>query len=152
MDAVSLLPCLYAFVACLGFCVIYHIRGLGMVICGLGGTLGWLVYLLVSAAGGSVYFASFLAAVSGSVYSETMARLRKCPVTGYLIVSIFPLVPGAGIYYTMDYFMWGQAEQGMQTGLQTLGIAGCLAVGVLLVSSAVRMYTVFQSRMRKNVK
>ena len=40
------LPCFYAFAACLGFCVPFNIRGLGAVICSLGGGLAWLVYLI----------------------------------------------------------------------------------------------------------
>lgn len=43
-----LLPCLWAFCACLAFSVIFNIHGLGMFICGAGGALGWLVYLLCS--------------------------------------------------------------------------------------------------------
>ena len=42
-----LVPCLSAFAACLGFCIIFNIRAPGMVICSIGGGLSWLVYLLV---------------------------------------------------------------------------------------------------------
>lgn len=150
MDWTYFLPCLYAFVACIGFSVIFNIHGTGILICCFGGGLGWLVYLLVLGLGWQVYFASFVAAMAISAYSETMARLRKCPVTGYLIVSFFPLVPGAGIYYAMDFFMKGQPALGLETALQTLGIAGCLVIGVLLVSSAVRMYNVFVKRRKKH--
>ena len=44
----GLLPCLYAFLACLGFCALFQIRGLGAVFCSLGGALAWLVYLVSS--------------------------------------------------------------------------------------------------------
>ena len=40
------LPCLYSFVACVGFCFVFNIHGPGMLICGGGGALGWLIYLL----------------------------------------------------------------------------------------------------------
>jgi uncharacterized membrane protein YjjB (DUF3815 family) len=149
MHVINFLPCFYAFAACIGFCVIFNIHGTGILICSFGGALGWLVYLLAMGLGGSVYLASFIAAMAISAYSEGMSRIRKCPVTGYLIVSFFPLVPGAGIYYAMDYCMKGQAAQGLEIGLQTLGIAGCLAVGVLLISTAVRMYKVLLQRRKK---
>ena len=88
-----LLPCLWAFGACLAFSVIFNIHGTGMLICGAGGALGWLVYLLCS---GPLkledMMAALLAGVSISAWSEAMARLRKCPVTGYLLVAFFPLV------------------------------------------------------------
>ena len=68
-----------------------------------------------------------------------MARIRKCPVTGYLLVAFFPLVPGGGIYYAMEYAIAGQTENFVNTLMHTVGFAGSLALGVLLVSSAVRM-------------
>ena len=98
-----LVPCLSAFAACLGFCIIFNIRAPGMVICSIGGGLSWLVYLLVGPLTGySDLLQSFWAAVFLSAYSEGMARVRKCPVTGYLLVAFLPLVPGGGIYSTME--------------------------------------------------
>mgnify|MGYP002624622553 CR=1 FL=1 len=38
-----------------------------------------------------------------TVFSRVLAAKRKNPVTIYLITGIFPLVPGAGIYYTSYY-------------------------------------------------
>ena len=76
-----------------------------------------------------------------------MSRVRKCPVTGYLLVAFFPLVPGGGIYYTMEHAISGETQQFIETGLHTLGVAGSLAVGVLLVSSAVRMWSTYRRRL-----
>ena len=56
------LPCLCAFLACEGFTLIFNIHGLGKLIAGVGGALGWLVYLLA----GSTIFAAFLAAAVGA--------------------------------------------------------------------------------------
>lgn len=147
MDWTYFLPCLWAFLACAGFCVIFNVRT-GIVICCIGGALGWLVYLLAMLALENDLLGYFLAAMAISLYSEIMARLRKCPVTGYLLISFFPLVPGAGIYYTMQYALRGDTAQFLQTGLHTLGIAGCLALGVLVMSSAVRMTVAFRKNRR----
>jgi len=134
-----ILPCLYAFLACAGFCLLYNIRGLGIVLCSLGGALGWMSYLLAQAAGASTTPAAFCAGVSIAVYAEVMARIRKCPASGYLLLAFFPLVPGSGVYYTVQAFAQGDAARSSALGRQTLGMAGGLAIGVLLVSSAVRM-------------
>lgn len=147
MDWTYFLPCLWAFLACAGFCVIMNVRT-GIIYCCIGGTLGWLVYLLSMLAIDNDLISYFLAAMAISVYSEVMARLRKCPVTGYLLISYFPLVPGAGIYYSMQYAMQGDTAMFMQRGLHTLGIAGCLALGVLVVSSAVRAATTIRRSRR----
>lgn len=141
------LPCLWAFLACLGFCAMLNVRT-GSLICCAGGALGWLVYLLASLADGNDLICYFLAAMAISAYSEIMARIRKYPVTSYLIISFLPLVPGAGIYNTMEYALLGDTEMFLEQGLHTLGIAVCLAVGVLVVSSAVRMFLTFRMRRR----
>lgn len=145
VDWTYFLPCLWAFLACGGFCVILNVRT-GSLFCCCGGALGWLIYLLAMLACANELLSYFLAAMGISLYSEIMARVRKYPVTGYLLISCYPLVPGAGIYYTMQYALQGDMAQFLQTGLHTLGIAGCLAVGALVVSSAVRM----TAALRKN--
>lgn len=134
------LPCFYAFVACVGFSPLYNVRGFGLVLCSLGGSLGWLVYLLAQAAGAGTALAAFCAGVSIAAYSEAMARVRKCPASSYLLLAFFPLVPGSGIYYTVQAYFQGDAARFSALGRSTLGMAGGLAIGVLLVSSAVRMY------------
>lgn len=133
------LPCVYAFFACIGFSMLFNIHGVGILICAGGGSLGWLVYLLAAHLVHSDIVQSLFAAVAISAWSEVMARLRKCPVTGYLLVALFPLVPGGGIYYTMEHAMSGDSAAFLDSLLHTLGLAGALAVGVLLVASLARV-------------
>ena len=77
-----------------------------------------------------------------------MARLRRCPVTSYLLVALFPLVPGGGIYYTMEHAMSGETSLFLESLLHTLGLAGALAVGVLMVASLARLVTNYQNHRR----
>ena len=142
------LPCLYAFLACIGFSLLFNIHGIsGMLICAGGGALGWLVYLLTAPLAGSDITQSFFAALVISTWSEVMARLRRCPVTSYLLVALFPLVPGGGIYYTMEHAMSGETALFLDSLLHTLGLAGALAVGVLLVASLARLAANYQNRL-----
>ena len=138
-----LLPVLVACVASGGFAVIYNIHGPGILICAFGGALGWLAYLLSAPLLQSDISQTLVAAVVIAAYAEIMARVRRCPVTGYLLVAIFPLVPGGGVYYTMEHAVNGENELFLDTFLHTLGLAGAIAVGVLLVSSLVRMWGIF---------
>ena len=142
------LPCLWAFLACIGFSLLFNIHGMGMFICAGGGALGWLCYLLTAARVHSAILPSFFAALAISAWSELMARLRKCPVTSYLLVALFPLVPGGGIYYTMEHAMSGETSLFLSSLLHTLGLAGALATGVLMVSSLMRLIIVSQDKRR----
>lgn len=134
------LSCLWAFWACVGFGIVFNIHGFGILICGLGGALGWLVYLLSMALSGSDILSAFLAAMSIGAYSELMARVRRCPVTGYLQVALLPLVPGAGIYHAMWYCVAGETELFLSTLLHTMGFAAALSVGAMLISSVLRAW------------
>ena len=131
-----ILPCLCAFAGCIGFTLVFNIHGPGKLIAGCGGALGWLVYLL----GGKTILAGFFAAMAISLFSEIMARIRRCPVTGYQLVALLPLVPGGGIYYAMSYCLAGDTGQFLNALLDTLGMAAALAVGVILASSLFRVW------------
>jgi uncharacterized membrane protein YjjB (DUF3815 family) len=133
-----LLPCLYAVLACVAFCFILNQRGLLLVVSSLGGGVGWAVCLLCAFTGSDIvqYFAG---AVAVALYAEVMARLLKAPATGFLVVGILPFVPGGGIYYTMEYCLSGNTQLFLSTGIHTFGVAGAVAVGLLLASSLVRL-------------
>lgn len=141
-----LVPVLAAVAACAGFAIIYNIHGPGILICALGGGLGWLVYLLSAPLFQSDISQTLVASVVIAAYAEIMARIRRCPVTGYLLVAIFPLVPGGGVYRTMLHAVNGENALFLDSFLHTLGLAGAIAVGVLLVSSLVRMWGTFRHR------
>ena len=143
-----LLPCLFAFLACLAFSILCNVRGRALLTMPLGGSLGWLVYtlLLPHAAELSAYF---FATIAVSVYAEIMARVHRAPTTGFLLIGLLPLVPGGGIYYTMEYCIGGELGRFLETGLHTFGIAGSLALGVLVVSSCMRLYASAAKRLER---
>ena len=132
------LPCLWAFCASVGFGLVYNIHGRGILICGAGGALGWLVYLLGLRWIGNDLLSAFVAAMAIGLFSEIMARIRRCPVTGYLQVALLPLVPGAGIYDSMRYCVAGEMDLFLAKLVHTIGMAAALSVGAMLVSALVR--------------
>ena len=136
--------CLFAFVGCVGFAILFNIHGPGGILCALGGALSWAVYLISLKLGCGDILAYFWSALFASVYSEIMARIRKYPAISYLVVSIFPMIPGAGAYYTMNYAVRGEMELFAHQGAHTVAIAGILAVGILLGSTVFRMWSQYK--------
>ena len=134
------------FVACVGFAILFNIHGPGGLLCALGGVLTWIVYLLVRQWSGQDLTAYFCATIVSSVYAEIMARVRKYPAISYLVVSIFPLIPGAGAYFTMNYAVQGQMEAFADQGIHTAAIAGVMAVAILMVSTVVRIITTWRRK------
>ncbi|MBO5327684.1 MAG: threonine/serine exporter family protein [Clostridia bacterium] len=73
------------------------------------------------------FLTNLVATIVASVISETLARVVKSPATVFLIPAIIPFVPGASLYYTMNYLVLGDTAnavtRGTYTGLIFLGIA-----------------------------
>ena len=133
----SLIPC---FIGCVGFFIIFNIHGWGGLLCALGGVLTWFIYSLTAQWSGSDLAGYFWGTLIAAAYSETMARVRKAPATSYLVVSIFPLIPGAGVYYTMRHAVLGNMDAFATQLMHTAAIAGIMAVAILLVSTSVRLF------------
>ena len=143
----NFLTAIFAFMGCFGFCFIFHLRGVSCILASLGGAMGWLVFLCLGFLQNDI-LQSFLATVAVAVYTEILARIAKKPATCYLIIGVLPLVPGGGIYYTMYYFLSEDIERFLCTGLQTLGVAGALAAGVLIIISVSRLIMTLKKRAR----
>ena len=132
-----IMPCIYAFIACFGFAITYNIRWKRMIPVCLGGALGWVVYLQLKDFG--AVFAYFVATVFIAAYTEIMARIFKVPVIVFLTTAILPLVPGGGMYYTMEYCVKKETILFVETGLHTLALAGAIVLGIMTVTTVVRM-------------
>ncbi|PKM60645.1 MAG: hypothetical protein CVU99_07230 [Firmicutes bacterium HGW-Firmicutes-4] len=132
-------PCLYAFGASLAFAIVFNIPRNKLLLSALGGMLGQLIYVVFQLVISNDVILYLLSTIAISLYAEVLARLTKSPTTIYLAVALIPLVPGGGIYYTMLYFINGEIDLGISTGIHTLLISGALAVGIIMVSSTVNL-------------
>lgn len=130
------------FVACIGFSIIFEVHGNGFLLCPLGGVLTWLMCVGLMEQGCQEYISYLVAASFAAAYAETMARVRKCPATAFLVTSLVPLIPGAGLYYTMRFAVDGNLQACMEKGIGTLIIAGVMAVGVILINAFLRAYMI----------
>ena len=122
-----------AFCGTVCFAILFHVPPRHLWCCGICGMAGWLVYWLSMQYQPDTVVASFLAVIPMAVSARACAILRKAPVTLFLIPGIFPLVPGAGIYYTVYYFIMGMNDACLAKGVETLKIAVAIALGIVLV-------------------
>lgn len=106
---------------------------------GLTGAVGWVAYLAFLNYGLSRLSATFAAAVVVAIISETAGRLRKAPVTIFLLPGIIPLVPGADAYLAMLAFSRGDWASGIDITVKTLFLAAAIAGGSILTGSITRM-------------
>ncbi len=137
----AFIQCIACFVGCVGFFILFNIHGPGGFLCALGGAITWTTFCLVEQFGGGELVCYFISTLFAAAYAEVMARIRKYPTICYLVVSIFPLIPGAGIYYTTNYLVQGDMSSFASQGTLTIAIAGVIAVGILMVSTIVRLWS-----------
>ena len=122
---------LVATVATISFSILFTAPKKEIFFCGLTGGVGWLVYYLLTTNDINNIFASLAAALCLTVLSRVLAVTRQKPITVYLLTGIFPLVPGAGIYYTAYYLFTGDSSMSAAKGLETLYIAGAIVFGII---------------------
>lgn len=123
-----------AFVGTMAFAVLFGAPHKNYVDCGFCGMMGWLLYLVLirytslpSAV--VVFFATALVAFTALLQSI----IRKCPTIVFLICGIFPLVPGAGIFWTSYNIVSNQLSAALQTGFVALKVTVAIAFGILAV-------------------
>lgn len=136
-----LLTIFFAYVACFGFGYIFHIRGKLLFVTPIGGVIIWGVYLALENTVSSVIIRTLLATMAVAIFCEIIARCLKTPVTVFMIIAILPLVPGSGIYYTMESCIKSDYNEFVSRGMETIGIAGAIAVGMLIISTFFRIGT-----------
>ena len=127
-----------AFVGTLGFGFLFNIRGKKLLLAATGGMLSWLLFLVLRPLTESEVLRYFLVSALITVYSEVLARHLKTPSATFCIVSLVPLVPGSGLYYTMANALGGNAEGFVSKGLHTLELTAALSLGIVLVTALFR--------------
>ena len=123
------------FAAALGtmaFALLFHVPRKYYGYCGLIGGCGWVCYevLLLWC---SAPLATFFANTVVVFLSRLFAVRRECAVTVFLISGIFPLVPGAGIYWTAYYVVTNDLDLAGERGFATLKIAVAIVLSILLM-------------------
>lgn len=123
-----------AFVGTVAFAVLFGVPHRYDVGCGLCGMGGWMVYMLLSRlVAFSPAEATFFATVLVAFSAHFMAIWRRCPATVFLICGIFPLIPGAGIFWTSYYIVSAQHTTALSTGFTALKVAVAIVLGIIVL-------------------
>jgi uncharacterized membrane protein YjjP (DUF1212 family) len=125
-----------AFLGTAGFAVLFGVPRDQYMPVGLCGLAGWAVYLLmIRAAGASVIESTFVATLAVVLVSRFMAVRRRCPVIVFQICGVFPLIPGAGIFWTAYWVVVKELGTAVTTGFTALGVTIAIVLGIIFVTS-----------------
>lgn len=122
-----------AAIGTLSFAILFHVQPRYFFACAVDGAIGWIVYHVLTGMGISVMAATLAAAVPLTALARFFSLYQKAPVTVFLLCGIFPLVPGAGIYYSAYYFIHGQSVQFASEAITVVQVAIALALGIAIV-------------------
>lgn len=122
---------LIAALATVSFAVLFNARKIDLIFCGITGGFGWIIYYVIVLLGGGVVVGSFVASFCLTILARIFATRKRNPVTIYLLTGIFPLVPGAGLYYTAYYFFTRNNSMLSMKGSETIEIALAIVFGII---------------------
>lgn len=121
--------------ACLGtvaFALLFGVPRNCYGFCGLIGGAGWLIYSVICAVGDET-LAVLLATMTVVFLSRLVAVRMHCPANLFLIPGIFPLVPGAGIYWAAYYVVTDRLMLAAHTGYSAAKTAVAIVLGIIFV-------------------
>ena len=141
-----LLQILMGFFGTIGFGMLFRSRGKKLLLAGLGGMAAWALFLLLGLWIESEPVRYFIVSVVISIYAEVLARLCKTPAGTFGILSLVPLVPGGGLYYSADYALSGNMDAFVAKALSTLSLTAMLSLGIVLVAAMAKFLSSALSR------
>lgn len=127
-----------AFIGSFGFAILCNIKGRNLWLSALGGMIGWSISCGLELWISDGIIRCFLASVSISLYAQTMALVRKSPASVFLVVGLFPLVPGYAAYKTMEGLLLSDMPQFAENALYTFKVVMAIAMGFLVSGKAIR--------------
>lgn len=119
--------------------------------CGLIGGGGWICYSSFLGFCSSPE-ATFFATVLVILLSRLFAVWERCPATIFLISGIFPLVPGAGVYWTAYYIVTNQLNQALRTGFLSLKVAVAIVLGIVFVFQLPQKFFIAAGNVKRKFK
>lgn len=122
-----------AFVGTAAFALLFGVDREHYIPAGVIGAIGWALYLiLVRQAGASPVIATLASSTLVCILSRGAAIPFRSPAQVFLLCGIFPLVPGAGIFWFTYYLTGSQFELSSQSGWIAIKIAIAIVLGIIL--------------------
>lgn len=144
-----LLQVLWAMLSTLGFGLMYQMRTKKLLFAALGGALSWSVYYLCMRVNLHEMTAYAVAAGTGTLFSEIMARILKTPVTVFVVPVNIAMVPGGALFHSMLALMEQDTARFIERGRYTLSVAGAIALGIFIATMFFRIISQSLSIMRR---
>lgn len=122
-----------AAVGTVAFSLLFGVPKKYYIACGLIGMAGWFMYKAMILLGVGMSFSVFFSTVLTVLLSRIVAVRMQCPATVFLITGIFPVVPGAQIYWAAYYLVTNQYDAALSSGFSALKTIIAIVLGIIFV-------------------
>lgn len=126
-----LIQFIMSFIATASFGVIFNAPIKAIPVCGLVGSVGWMVYYTFLQLNATEVHATFLASFVVAVVAQVFARWLKTPMIVFYVAGIIPLVPGGIAYNSMRSIVELDYTSGIEFGMRAFMISGAIAMGLV---------------------
>ena len=133
-------------VASCAFAVVFRTAPRHLPYAAISGVITYFVYHLVLFLDASVFLASFLSTVTGAVFAEVYARVRRAPAIIILTAAVIPTVPGSALYYWVQNLLLGDNDTAMAYLGDTIAVGLGIACGIVAVSVSFRAISAYITR------
>ena len=111
--AIILLRAIAAGIATAAFAFLYNSPRKYFLDQGIMGAISWLLCMIMNIYFHRLALSVFTSAFVSTMISRFLAVKRKCPRTVFLSISIFPLLPGLSLFWSVYMLMTGSASSSM---------------------------------------
>jgi len=126
-----ILQFIFSFFATAGFSIFFNAPFKSILPTGIAGALSWTLYYIINQNYNHKIIGVFLGAFLVGLFGEFLAIKLKKPATVFITPGIVPLVPGAGMYYTMLNLVQNNFSKAASFGAETFFLAASIAIGVI---------------------
>ena len=135
-------------IACIGFAIIFGVRGRKLISCGVGSFICFGIYVIVEHMTGSGFLGTMWASIFVAAFAQVMARVHKSPATIFQAVCSFPMIPGNNLYYTMYYVVMDESDLAKEQFVDLMLFCAAIALGFIVVEIANKYITIFYRMLR----
>lgn len=117
----------------IAFGMMFRVRVNHFVDCGVLGSITWMLYLMLLRRETSALLAIFASSLLAVMAARLLAMKRRCPMTVFLMTSLFPLLPGISFYRAVYYMPQGNDRAAMSFANECFLSAFTIAVTIAVV-------------------
>ena len=117
-------------IATAGFGLLFRTERRALLPGALLGGAGYVVYDALLVLTGSAPLSALLGGLTAGLGAEIAARVQKSPAIVYATMGVIPLVPGYGLYRTMEFMVQADYVQALGAGMETALVAGAIALSL----------------------